>query len=248
MSKFCSNCGAQLNEDDKFCQNCGAKVEEEKTETAQEQAEEKQTALAAAGNGAVREGIPAPGFSDRVNHPEILAAVKRNRKAAKIFLLILIPIPVLGFLIYSLATGNIGVGPAIGYGCIVSAVFLVFALVSFIRERAKNTYEAVVIDKKEGWTYRNHGSDNERERIREYVTIVRTTDGKKKKIVEHEGSQIWAYNYLNIDDRFKYHPQFHFPYELYDKSKAEYIVCVSCGRHNPVEADRCEKCKLPLLK
>lgn len=254
MSRFCSNCGAELNEEDKFCQNCGAKVEEEKAEAAsaeelvKEPEEEKQAAPAACGKGEIREGIPTPGFSDRVNHPQILAAVKRNRKAAKVFLLILVPIPVIGFLIYSLATGNIEVGPALGYGCIVSAVFLVFALVSFIRERAKNTYEAVVTDKKEGWTYRNHGSSEDREQIREYVTIVRTTDGKKKKIVEHEGSQIWAYNYLEIGDRFKYHPQFHFPYELYDKSKAPYIACVSCGTRNPVEADRCSKCKLPLLK
>ena len=44
------------------------------------------------------------------------------------------------------------------------------------------------------------------------------------------------------------HPQFRFPYELYDKSRAPYIACVSCGTKNPVEADRCKKCTLPLLK
>ena len=44
------------------------------------------------------------------------------------------------------------------------------------------------------------------------------------------------------------HPQFHFPYELYDKSRAPYIACVSCGTKNPTEADRCQKCNLPLLK
>lgn len=81
-----------------------------------------------------------------------------------------------------------------------------------------------------------------------YITVVRTTDGKEKKIVERDGSQIWAWNYLNVSDRFRYHPQFHFPYELYDKSKAPYDTCVSCGTRNPIEVDCCQKCVLPLLK
>ncbi|MBQ7661427.1 MAG: hypothetical protein IJS44_05175 [Clostridia bacterium] len=38
-----------------------------------------------AAGGAVRQGIPAPGYSDRVNHPELLAAVKKNRGAAATF-------------------------------------------------------------------------------------------------------------------------------------------------------------------
>ena len=80
------------------------------------------------------------------------------------------------------------------------------------------------------------------------LRVVRTTDGKTKKIAENEGSQIWAYSYLNIGDRFRYHPQFSFPYELYDKSKAPYIACVRCGTKNPVSSDRCSKCGIPLLK
>ena len=130
-------------------------------------------------------------------------------------------------------------------GGVISAVFLIFALFMFIKERAKNAYEATVIDKTSRSTYRNNDSGN---LITEYITVVKTSDGRKKKIVEREGSQILAYNYLDIGDRFKYHPQFHFPYERYDKSRAPYIACVSCGTKNPVEADRCGKCGLPLLK
>ena len=51
-----------------------------------------------------------------------------------------------------------------------------------------------------------------------------------------------------MGDRFRYHPQFKFPYELYDKSKAPYIACVSCGKTNAVTEDRCQKCGIPLLK
>lgn len=51
-----------------------------------------------------------------------------------------------------------------------------------------------------------------------------------------------------IAERFRCHPQFAFPYELYDKSKADCLYCVICQKKNPVEADRCPKCGAPLLK
>ncbi len=244
MSKFCQNCGAPTEENTKFCPNCGAA---QNAAPAQPNGAPAYGAPARAGTGAVRQGIPAPGFSDRVNHPEILAAVKKNRKAAGVFAFFLVPLPLIGFVIYSVVSDQMEIAQAAMIGGIVSAVFLVFALFSFIRERAKNTYEATVIDKSSRDTYR-HGTSDSRERITEYITVVRTADGKKKKIVEYEGSQLWAYNYLEIGDRFRYHPQFPFPYELYDKSHAPYLACVNCGTKNPVEADRCKKCDLPLLK
>lgn len=239
---FCPNCGKQLPDNVKFCEQCGAAQNAVLVQAAQ-----PFEAPMYAGNGAVRQGIPAPGFSDRVNDPEILAAVQKNRKVAKIFTLFFVPIPFIGFVIYSLVTGKLELPQAALYGGVISVVFLVFALFGFIRERAANTYEATVIDKKSHLTYRHKNSDD-RDMIMEYIIVARTTDGKKKKIIEREGSQILAYNYLNIGDHFKYHPQFHFPYELYDKSRAPYIACISCRTQNPVEADRCKRCNLPLLK
>ena len=199
------------------------------------------------GYGAVRQGIPAPGFSDRVEHPEIVAAIKKNGRAARIFGLILVPIPIIGFLIYSLVSEKMEVGSGLLYGGIVSGVFLIFAIFSFTRNRAANTYDADVIDKRTRQIYRNRNSDDPGS-VTEYTTIVKTLAGKKKKIVEREGSRIWAYSYLNIGDRFRYHPQFSFPYELYDKSHADGIYCVSCQRKNPVTSDRCSGCNVPLLK
>lgn len=233
---FCSNCGAQIESNTKFCPNCGT-------------AQNATPAPAYAGNGTVQNGIPTPGFSDRVNHPEILAAVKKNRKVAGIFSLFFVPLPLLGFVIYSIVSDKMETTDALKYGAVISGIFLLFAIYGFVKERAKNTYEATVIDKKSRLTYKHNNSDDtHRETVTEYVTTVRTSDGKKKRIVEQEGTQIWAWEYLQVGDRFKYHPQFHFPYELYDKSKAPYIACVSCGTKNPVEADRCKKCNLPLLK
>lgn len=240
MAKFCKNCGTQINDSIRYCPNCGAALTVPDAQPAYAPA-----GSVYAGNGAVRQGVPAPGYSDRADHPEILAAVKKNRKAAGIFAFFLVPLPLIGSIIYGITSEKTEVGQAAIIGGVISAVFLIFALCMFIKERAKNTYEATVIDKTSRSTYRNNDSGD---LITEYVTVVKTSDGKKKKIVEREGSQILAYNYLDIGDRFKYHPQFHFPYERYDKSRAPYIACVSCGTKNPVEADRCGKCGLPLLK
>jgi ribosomal protein L40E len=189
-----------------------------------------------------------PSFSSRVNDPEILAAMKKNKKAGFLFGCIIVPLPLAGFVIYALASGNMEVGEAVKYGGIVSVIFLIFAIVSAIKGKMEKGYEAVVTDQKTERTTRHGDSENERETYLEYYTFVRLTDGKKKKIVEREGSMIYAYNYLKVGDRFRYHPQFHFPYELYDKSKAPCIYCVSCMTKNPVTADRCQKCNLPLLK
>ena len=223
MPKFCENCGSEINGSTMFCENCGNYV-----------------------NAINNPQIIAPGFSERVNDPEILAAVKKNKKAAKIFALILVPIPIIGMIIYSLVSDKMELGQAAMYGGIISAVFLLFAVYSFIKNRAANTYEAVVTKQKT--RERSERDDNGSSFYTEYITYAKTTDGKKKKIVETDRGVVAAYHYLNEGDRFKYHPQFSFPYELYDKSKAPYIACVSCGTHNSVYDERCKKCGIPLLK
>ena len=248
MSNFCPKCGSALTANTSFCPSCGTPLNGAQTAAAQQAQPNVQTQPVYAGNGEVRSGIPAPGFSDRVTHSEVIAALKKNKRAACIFCFFLVPLPLVGFIIYSLVTGKMELGKAAIIGGIVSAVLLLFAIFSAAKNRAGNTYEATVIDKQSHLTYRHRNSSENSQMITEYTTTVRTTDGKTKKIVEQEGSQIWAYNYLQIGDKFRYHPQFAFPYELYDKSKAPYLACVSCGTHNPVEADRCKKCGVPLLK
>lgn len=251
MANFCVSCGKPIRPGSGFCEYCGAAVA-----PSAHQAPDQAPPTASPATytpqptvpwGEVRQGIPPLGFSDRVNHPEILSTVKKSRNAAKIFAVLLVPLPLAGFIIYSLVTGEMEFGQAALYGGVVSCVFLLFALFSFLKERAKNTYEGEVIDQRSRRTQRHANSDNA-QMVTEFITVVRTSDGKRKKIVEWEGSQIWAYNYLHVGDRFKYHPQFHFPYELYDKSRAPFLKCVSCGRENPVVNDRCEKCHIPLLK
>ncbi len=231
---FCPNCGKPVDPSAKFCPGCGKPV------SAQSQPAQSGPAPSA----------PAPGYSSRINDPKIVAAMKKNSRAAGIFGLILIPLPLIGFVIYSMVTDKMEMTQALTYGGIVSAVFLVFALISSIARKAKKPYDAVVTDKKERQvTDRREVDAGDHVRtVTEYITVVRTTDGKTKKIVERSGSMIQAYDYLQVGSRFRYLPQFNFPYELYDKSKAPYIACVSCGTKNPVSSDTCKKCGIPLLK
>lgn len=255
MAKTCPACGATLNDNARFCKSCGTSIADQETLEFYTGDPYQNVAYSGdpfdgpiyAGRGPVRQGIPAPGFSDRVEHPEILAAVRKNRHGAKIFGLFFVPLPIIGFLIYALISDKMEISKALLYGGIVSGVFLIFALFGFFRDRAKNSYEADVIDKKTRTVYRNRNSDSSSP-VTEYTTLVRTTAGKTKKIVEWEGSRIWAYNYLNVGDRFRYHPQFNFPYERYDKVHADGIYCISCQTKNDINADRCVKCNLPLLK
>ena len=234
MSKYCPGCGTQLEDGVRFCPKCGSAQGAAPVQAQRAPAEPSRTA-------------PAPGFSSRVNDPEILAALKKNRRSSGIFGLILVPLPLAGFLIYAAVSGNMEISDALKYGAIVSAVFLVFALIGLFKGRAKNAYDAVVTDKSTRRASR-HGSDGDNTYYTEYVTVARTDDGKKKTIVEREGSRTPAWDYLPVGARFRYHPQFGFPYELYDKSAAPYIACVSCATKNEPTADRCKKCGIPLLK
>ena len=187
------------------------------------------------------------GWSTRANDPEILAAMKKNKKATMIFAAVLIPLPLAGLTIYSLVSDKMELRQGILYGAIVSLIFLFCTVVSAIKKKTSKPYEAVVIDKKTRQRS-NHNQDHAHY-YTEYITYAQTTDGKKKKIIEREGSMITAYHYLNVGDRFKYHNQFNIPYyELYDKTNAPYIPCVSCGTKNSVQSDRCCKCNIPLLK
>ena len=176
----CSNCGKQIPDNVRFCPQCGAPQNTAQSQqfTAQQNAQpsgpyaaQMYTGPGYAGNGAVRLGIPLPGYSDRVNDPEILAAVKKNRKAAGIFGLILVPIPLIGFVIYSLVTKKMETGKAALIGGIVSAVFLIFALVSLVKSRAKHTYDAVVTDKKTRRVQRNNSSYNSY--YTKYITVAK---------------------------------------------------------------------------
>ncbi len=226
---FCSKCGNKLPDSVKFCPSCG---------TAQ---------AVPSANTAAGESQMKVGYSDRINDPAIRAAMKKNSKATVIFALIMVIVPIIGFVIYSQVTGNMELTRALMYGGIISAVFLLFAVISTIRSRTEKSYDATVISKNSRRKYLHNDSDGN-DMYTEYIITVRTTDGRTRKIIENDRSLNQAYDYLQVGDRFRYHPGLNFRYELYDKSKAPFLPCVNCATKNPIGADKCSKCGLPLLK
>ena len=259
MANFCQNCGSAISEGAKFCDNCGTPVPQQAP--VQQSVPQGQPTGQYVPMGQAQQvpqgatinsfyGTPSipPGFSDKVNDPEILEAIKKNRKAAGIFGLFIVTLPFIGFTVYSFVSDSMEPKQGMLYGAIVSVIFLIFAIYGMLKQRASNTYEGVVVDKKQRERSQTNSNTDHTTYYTEYITVVKTTDGKKKKIVERSNGMVVAYNYLQVGDRFKYHPQFAFPYELYDKSNAPYIGCVACGTHNSIMDDRCSKCNAPLLK
>ena len=276
MANFCPKCGQPVNPGDKYCEKCGAKLRttipgatstaqaHESNDFAQAPAYEPAQAYAqespnqnAQASGNVHMGIPAPGYSSRVNDPEILRAMKKMRRASGIFGMFVIPLPLIGFVIYASVTGDMEVAEAVKYGLIVSAIFLAFAVFSALKQRMEKPYDGVVTDKKimnqrtHKLTYsqrRRLGIDDGDKQKEFYVTYVRTSTGEVKKITDSTTMFHSAWNYLEVGDRFMYHPNLNFPYEKYDKTHETHLYCVGCLKKNPITADRCSKCGLPLLK
>ena len=226
--KFCPACGQKVEEGVKFCPNCGNALSlETVSRTPQSYAYTPNY---------------TPGFSTRINDPEIMAALKKNRMISRIFLLILSPVPIIGAAIYALVTKEMEFGQALITGAVISGIILIINLFIGMSHSAKNAYEAEVIDKK----YEYRTSDSSDSNV--YKTIVRTSNGHKKVIKETSNPPRSAYEYLCVGDRFRYHPQLAYPYEKYDKSKDGFVYCACCSAKNELSDDRCKKCGVPLLK
>lgn len=140
-------------------------------------------------------------------------------------------------------TEKMELGQALAVGAFISFVTLVVNLISNAKRRASNSYEAVVIDKQQKWSEDSDGFTHT-----EYITVVRTAGGRRKKIRESSNGPSSAYDYLRIGERFRYHPQLMFPYEKYDKSSDGYVYCACCTAKNDLRSDRCSRCGAPLLK
>ena len=176
-----------------------------------------------------KNGIPAPGWSERLEHPDIVAGLKKRRKRA-------------------IGCGIVFIALAFKYGGVIAGVLLVCTALTALANACKKPFEGEVTDKKEELRRSKSDKKGEVSYTKEYVTYVKLSTGGTKKIVETTARDASAWKYLKVGDRFRFHPKLAFPYELYDKSKAEKLFCPVCGKENPVEADRCKKCHAPLVK
>ena len=191
------------------------------------------------------------GYSNIINTPEFKRYVKKTANASFIFSLILIPLPLIGFTAYSKITDKMEIQEAISIGSIVSAIFLIFAIYSFLKTKMAKPYEAIVENKMETQERYHKNSDVDNKHIMyytKYTIIARTTDGQKKKIIETSKSPTIAWDYMQIGDKFQFHPNLGWPYELYDKNTVNYIPCSICRKKNKLSDTHCQKCNAPLLR
>lgn len=248
---FCSKCGTKLEGDEAFCPACGNRLAQAapapamraavNTTPVQPQVYAEPMQPQTSEDSRIP-GYPAPGFSDRIQNPEILAKLNKSKSISRFFLTLLLPIPVIGLPIYALISGDMELKQAFFIGAAISAIILIFNLISKSQSNPKNSYEAEVIDKKVNI---RRNKDGQR---KVYCTVVRMTDGSKKTIEETNPSSHSAYEYLCVGDRFRFHPQLAFPYEKYDKTADGFVYCACCAKKNNLAEDRCSKCGVPLLK
>ena len=150
-----------------------------------------------------------------------------------------------GFLIAGLLSHEVPLNEAliigIGLGLLILAINL-----WRIAGMKKPVWDGVVMKKVEKKRYKRDNDDGSSQSYMEYIVLIRTERGKKKRIVERQRGRD-MYDYLDVGDRVRYHPALE-TYEKYDKSKDQVIYCNVCRLRNSIRNDRCDRCKNLLFK
>ncbi len=225
---FCPNCGNKLPDGAAFCSACGSAVGKAQPITMPVQSVQI-------------------GFSNKVNDPSLQATLQKGKKGTLIFALILVLLPIIVAFGIGVSGDDFSVMPI---GFIVSAIMLVFNLVSITKKKSAKQWDGIVIDKQSREKHDRDLDDRGRKTYIEYTTILRDDSGKTRKITEGTpgNSAHPYYEYLSIGDRVRFHPQFHNFYEKYDKTHDTYVYCAICGRANDIAEEHCSFCKALLIK
>lgn len=257
---ICSNCKANVSEDTTFCPNCGTKILQEKNTfctTCGNKIPPGTAFCTNCGSGTnVSNNTPdipqtlnskkestLIGFSDVYNHPEIIAAAKKDRKSSIGCVWIFFFVPLIGFPIAGLTIESFPFGESVIIGIGLSLIILLLGLIA-LKGSKKPMWEGSVTKKYKKNKVKTENNENISYTL--YTVEIRTDSGKKKTIVERDGDRD-MYNYLAVGDRIRYHPKFR-TYEKYDKSKDSNIYCNICSTVNPIKNDRCKKCNNLLFK
>lgn len=187
---------------------------------------------------------PLVGWSRVADSPEILETIRKNKRWSLGFALFLTLLFPAGFLIAGLVSDAMPLNEALIIGSGLGFFMLAISLWRFAKMK-RRAWDGVVVKKLEKRRYKRD-DDGPSQSYMEYIVLIRTDRGKKKKIVERkQGREM--YDYLEIGERVRYHPVLE-TIEKYDKSKDEVIYCNVCRRRNPIGNDRCERCKNLLFK
>ncbi len=91
---------------------------------------------------------PSPGFSRLIDTAPVRQALKKQKKYTRIGGAVIIPAPLIGFLIYGAVSDSLDMGRAFLYGLMVSAVFALIALIVTIRQKLDKPFVGVVSRRK----------------------------------------------------------------------------------------------------
>ena len=183
-----------------------------------------------------------PGFSARINDAEFQQATKKGNRTFLIILIIvaLALAPLVTFIAWLINPQDVSL--MIGAYFVVELIVIIIVIVQLIKRFRGKCWDGEVVGKYVG----KERSGNSGIRTAVYVTQFVTDQGKKKRHKE-KGRSVF-YDYLQVGDRVRYHPQLSFPFEKYDKTTSARLVCPFCGIVQDIESDYCGGCGKPLLK
>lgn len=264
---YCEQCGSDMGFDAEVCPSCGAPARRAADAPIGEGAavgsdtsaflDQEAARTAADGAEAVaplevpdspvshardfNNGI-APGFSTHIDTPEFQAAMGSANKTFTLTVaaVALLLAPLLTFIASLISPNNIGV--LVGACVIVEIIVIAIVVRMLLKRFAGKSWDGEVV----GQHIARETSGNRHTTRRVYVTEFVTSAGDKKKHKERTLHPM--YDYLEVGDKVRYHPQLTYPFEKFDKSADESIPCPFCGMLQPIEHDTCETCKKPLLK
>lgn len=254
---FCPFCGSQCVDGAAFCIKCGKRLPNLETKnnnqaTHTEQNINLQNVEKATNKSNVATPAQSPkvassattqciGFSNAVSDDRFKSKLSAQKRASFIFTIILIALPFIGFVIYSL-TSKMKMQEAMAIGGGVSGLFALFCIFSYLKQCFSSSWEGVVISK-EVEKRRKRKHDYHTHNV--YIVNIQTDAGKIRQI-ENPASDSYYYSYFNVGDRVKYHHNLEY-YEKYDKSHDTHLLCPFCGSLNPITDELC-KCGSPIIK
>lgn len=190
------------------------------------------------------------GYSQISQGEEFTSKAKSNLK------LTLIIVPIVLIIVLSIAFFLIKDKEAFIPIAIMASVIILLVLVYVsIKARADRTFEGVLEEKKikgfknkRKYNFLKNSVENGNEIPYYYITpvgvfYIRTADGKTRKVDVSSSN----YDYYQVGDKVRHIKGF-YGLEPYKKSGRDLLPCINCSRFTPVEEDRCQYCKLPLLK
>jgi len=183
----------------------------------------------------------SPGFSSKCNDPELLKGVNKTKNIIRITMAAMAALPIIVGVILGVTRGN---ARYLGAGIAISVIILVVEVITGLKNRMAKQWDGVIIDKYTK-VHSSHDNDNVRTTTTYYYIKAQKDDGK---IIKNRVPYQAIYDYLNVDDRVRFHPNLNNYYEKYDKSRDTFFVCPACLTKNDVENDRCAYCNVPLLK